>query len=139
MRQAAIERFLRDEFPKITKAISDAEVTMPGGSVVPVSAALYIDFDSGTNFIGFHVPSPLPPVSTYLVIERLAEDYKEILATLEAKFRVRKKGGDEAGMDFSREVYLYHDDELSPEQMLSLVALYRKHGLSLRFKDPEPS
>jgi hypothetical protein len=139
MGHAAVTRFVRDEIPNVTKAIADAKVTLPGGESVPISAGLYINFEAGSTFIGFYIPAAPVPGTTYRVIEQLARDYKEIMAPLQAKFRVRRQanaaGGGGDALQFSGEVFLYHDDEMSLEQLSSLIALYESQGLSLRFKD----
>jgi len=137
MAQAMFTQFLRDEFQNVTKAISDATVTLRTGEGFPISAGIYIDFDKGTSFMGFHVPALADPEDTYRVIEQLADGYKEILSSMQSRFRIQEKVSGistESVPQFLREVHLYHDDTLTSGQKASLIKLYRTRKLQLHFR-----
>ena len=98
---------------------------------------IYQDHAANTKFIGFYIPAAS---DTYQICIYLAESYKVFMDEFGGSVHVEfKSAGDFSyipshELTFTGRVYIYHETELSHEQLGQLIALYREKNLHVQFR-----
>jgi hypothetical protein len=101
---------------------------------------LYVDYRRGEKFYAFFLPRSGLPQLSYELSEALVDgnklaDIKIAKDTLAAS----NPGGIGLlainGLKFSRIIYIYHEDDFSPDQTARLIALFARSGIQLYVRD----
>jgi hypothetical protein len=133
-----LRELFETDFPKTLKFSSDTEIhTRYDDTIVKIVEREYLDFESKSKFMGFYIPRS---IHSYEVCEYLAGEYRNIMKRMDL---VKVKGGgmptDSAqtssdDLTFSGRIYIYHEDDLSLQQLAALERLYNSKGLSVIFR-----
>lgn len=104
------------------------------GGHIKVESRLLIDGDSGTKFIAFYVPSDRQAVA---VCAFIADHYGKIVNVdgVRAIGEIPGQGPlDSRKYQFSRRIFIYHEDVFTPEEAGGLYGLYKERNLLLELR-----
>lgn len=108
------------------------------GEIVKIKIAysVYMDFAARSRFMSIYIASS---PATYHACQQVPNFYQEVLKESEEVEVHLKKPGDHATeyskeLTFTGKVYVYHEDDLTLEQLGSLEALYKTKGLLPQFR-----
>jgi hypothetical protein len=138
--------FERD-FPHLLKY--SGEIAMnAGGTDLEIRFQVYMDHAGGSKFVGFFVPR-LPPGMNpetrelpFHVCEELVGSVVTVLSDMDATVLIEAGGVGEQPVAqerlvFSGRVFLYHEDYLTPAQLVALTDLYKTRGYEVQFRGPD--
>ena len=97
---------------------------------------LYVDYRRGEKFYAFFLPRSGLPQLSYALSEALVDgnklaDIKIAKDTLAASNPAGIGLLAINGLKFSRIIYIYHEDDFSPDQTARLIALFARSGIQL--------
>ena len=134
-----LELLFKTDFERTLRTNSELTLTSPQDATIAdkVLIQIYNDMDTGTYFVGFYVPmSP----RTADIIRYLADGY--LSPTLQLRQGVEITSRDPADttplkfsdFNFSRRIYVYHEADLSIQDIAALDTLYRSKNLILQLR-----
>jgi hypothetical protein len=137
-----LDKLMSDEFPNFAKGFLEYTLTLPSNKKIKVKAVLYMDTNSGADFLGFYVPSSVKQGQflTYETCEFLLKQQKDFLHDLRSKYGIETKRLGEANnlssdnMIFSGMIYIYHEDDLSAQQLSKLIDEFKAKHLTVQFR-----
>jgi hypothetical protein len=132
-----LEQLFKTDFERTMRTHSELSLTAPGAVTDKIMIQIYYDMDAGTYFIWFYIPmSP----RTADAIRYLADGYQapseklrqgvEVVSRDPADTTSRKF----SEFIFSRRIYIYHEVDLSVQDIAELDTLYRTKNLILQLR-----
>jgi len=131
-----LEQLFRSDFERTLR--THQELTFSGpDSTDRAQIQIYYDLDAGTYFLGLYVPRT---PRTFLIIQYFLEVYQKHSDELRNNILVTTR--DPADINsvrlndfpFSKRVYVYHENELSLQEIAALDTIYREKGLALQLR-----
>lgn len=131
--------FEERDFTNFYRSRADGKIKNKDGTETTIEVQTYSDFLAKAKFLGLFIPHcDLTPRSdkTYEICEYFADHYGDALALSNpvpmAGFLSEMTKAED--LMFTGRVYVYHEDYLTPEQIVALRALYRKKNLEAWFR-----
>jgi hypothetical protein len=134
--------FAESDFPDFFKSRAEVELTQNDGTKLACEIQLYYDFLSKAKFIGVFIPFHRFDAigdnagAAYVVSEYWAHHSSDILS-----LKSSPAGGFISGeltkaedLAFTGRIYIYHENQLTLEQIVALRALYRSQKLEAQFR-----
>jgi hypothetical protein len=129
---------LRDLFSKdfdtMLRAHKDEVITGPTGTGTVVIAQVYYNFDAKSKFVGFFIPSVPDVYNVCVFLSGQVDKALEDLAKASVSGGTPGQMLRQEDLVFTRLVYLYHESDLSIEQMAALKQIYRSRQLDVKFR-----
>ncbi len=134
---ASLEELFKTDFERTMRTHNELTLSAPGDVTDKIMIQIYYDMDSGTYFIGFYVPmSP----RTADIVQYLADGH--LSPSLQLRQGIEVISRDPADttslkfseFTFSRRIYIYHETELSIQDIAALDTLYRSKKLILQLR-----
>jgi hypothetical protein len=106
------------------------------GSVTPIGYAIVEQLDTATKFLAFYIRYSNETSDLAAV---LADRYQDYLNSNTTERFTAKVPGDSEELDsrdlvFSKRIYIYHENYLSPEDTIKVRNAYRRQGISVIFR-----
>jgi hypothetical protein len=135
----SLAQLFKTDFERTLRTNSELTLTSPQDATITdkVLIQIYNDMDTGTYFVGFYVPmSPRTPE----IIRYLTDGY--LSPTLQLRQGVEITSRDPADttplkfsdFSFSRRIYVYHESDLSIQDIAALDTMYRNKNLILQLR-----
>jgi hypothetical protein len=145
--------FLTDFSPHLSRSrLDDSTLTIGSKSnkfpeiTLKFTPQLYIDMDEGTQFLGFYIPvqdrdPEAASKKTVLLCRNFPDKLADLLKRLQGiqaieptpRGSLRKS----TELPLSRQIYIYHDDFISPQDTGDLVREYESRQLLVEFRGSE--
>lgn len=138
--QPTMESLMESGFPAALMKLSGKPViTFPDNTSFEIRSKLYLDFHSGSKFIGLYIPSSPRTCEICLV---LASKVRELGDALQNDLRIISKFPGENPQDvknfaYTGRVYLYHDDFLTHRQIADIEDQFRANHLEVILRGPD--
>jgi hypothetical protein len=132
-----LKELFESDFPRLGKKMHPMPVTFDGAPTINCMMFIYQDFDSGVEFISFHIPRCGRPVE---VCDYFANNYRRDYEQQKAMIHFNIRAPGETVMDrsvdlpLSGRVYLYHEDEMDHQDFARVTGLFKMFGLTPRFR-----
>jgi|SRR5450759_4551944 hypothetical protein len=121
------------------KVIRIGSTNEPCGREVTISCAIKFDFSANAEFLCIYVPSF---VNAYIVLQSFPSLVSQLRTELKSGPSMEFSEGlyqdmhHSNALKFTGRIFIYHEDDLSTEQLGSLITLYKSHGLTPDFRGP---
>jgi hypothetical protein len=132
--------FLSD-FPNLFKTQSETALRgrdENGEIEYMMNSVLYRDFTNKTYSIGLYMPStPLThQICVFLVLEhkKIVDDLIKIMPEITSHNVATEECVTDTDLIFDEKVVIYHETDLSAEEITDLKTLYRNSGVSVEFR-----
>jgi len=135
-----LETLFQTDFRQFLKVQKTIDVTLLNGQKIQMRIAIPEDIEANSMFLMAYIPrSP----HTFLICVSLSGEAEKIVKDLSSEAEVRYKWPGESSqktsktLKFSGRVYAYHEDELSPRQLVDLTDFFLSKGLLVQFRSEE--
>ncbi len=134
--------FYKNDFSNLMKISDTATLTFKNGPTLKIGYQLYLDFDGGSEFMGFYIPkSP----RTEEICAKIPGWIKTMLQRLQHNtVAIDQKDPGQAGitpelkdLKFSGRIFVYHQTPIFDSAIDDLKSLYKAKGFFPEFRGPD--
>jgi hypothetical protein len=138
-KEPTLSSLMNADFPSLMKLHGKPVLQFADGTSCEIEDVLYVDFRSGSKFIGIYVPSSPKSLQVLLSTSDIARQLGDELAK---DLRVTSKMPGEnpqdiATLTYTGRVYLYHQDHLTHRNIADIEDAFRKHNMDAVLRGPD--
>lgn len=131
------------DFPRLLNSGRESEFEARGapGEKIRIPFRVHMDFESKSKFISVYVPHSRFDYVAYEVCKRLPELYEIYLRDADSILISTRDPADSSSqrsdeLVFTGKIFIYHEDEMSLEQLGALEMLFKSKKLLPQFRGP---